>query len=136
MKFLFDTNCYLSYFLTRNEIQHKKISSLMESISRSKYELILTSHNLSEINFVLETVYNLKKDTTKKILVELLENPGVRFECGYFPDIVFDIWQTKIKDYGDAVLASAGIHWKIPVITFDKTFQKEMDHIGLPRFDF
>jgi len=40
---------------------------------------------------------------------------------------ILHIWPNKMQDYGDAVLAAYAGDNRVPVITFDKIFQKQLE---------
>jgi hypothetical protein len=66
------------------------------------------------------------------MLSDLLKNPGIKHQHGYFISNVLSLWPNKIKDYGDTVLAAAAFELKIPVLTFDKPFSKQLSLINIP----
>lgn len=66
------------------------------------------------------------------MLRDLLKNPGLKHQEGYFMSTILSLWPDKIKDYGDAVLAAAAFELKIPILTFDKPFSKQMSLINIP----
>jgi predicted nucleic acid-binding protein len=124
MKLILDTNCYISFLNKRNEQQHQKMVEFWEAVSRAEFEVIVISHNLTEISFVFQSIYNIDKSKIKTILSDLLQNPGVHYECGYFPELIFSIWQKQIKDYGDAVLAAASISLSSPTKALEATTKR------------
>ena len=131
MKLILDTNCYISFLNRRDEEQHLKMVEFFESVSRTEFEVILISHNLTEISFVFQSIYNIDKAKIKTILNDLLQNPGVHYECGYFPELTLSLWQKQIKDYGDAILAAASISLGASILSFDKVFLKELKRMGV-----
>ncbi|TGL60524.1 type II toxin-antitoxin system VapC family toxin [Leptospira sarikeiensis] len=132
MKLILDTNCYISFLNKRNPEQHDKMVSLWEKVSRLEYEVILTSHNISEIVFVFKSIYSVPQEDIHRIIQDLLINPGVNFEPAYFPEIVLSIWPKNIKDYGDAVLAGAAKFFGAGVLTFDREFSKSLKKLNIP----
>lgn len=131
MKIILDTNSYISFLNRRDDEQHTKMVEFFESVSKAEFEVIVISHNLTEISFVFQNIYNIDKPKIKTILSDLLQNPGVRYECGYFPELTLSLWQKQIKDYGDAVLAAASISLSASILSFDKTFLKELKRMGV-----
>ena len=131
MRLILDTNCYISFLNQRNLEQYKKMNILWESVSRLEHEVILTSHNISEIVFVLKSIYIVTQEQINKLIKDLISNPGVVYEPAYYPEIVLRIWPKNIKDYGDAVLASACQFLNAQIVTFDKDFIREIRKLNI-----
>ncbi|WP_235595712.1 hypothetical protein [Leptospira weilii] len=74
---------------------------------RLEYEIILTSHNITEIVFVFKNIYAVEQSKLNQIIKDLLINPGVTYEFAYCPELILQLWARNIKDYDDAVLAAA-----------------------------
>jgi predicted nucleic-acid-binding protein len=102
-----------------------------EEVSRIEHEVILTSHNISEIVFVFKSVYNIDQNVINQIIKDLISNPGVKYECAYYPELIFDFWPKSIKDYGDAVLAAAGYILNARIVTFDQEFLKSLKKLNI-----
>ncbi|MCE9501920.1 MAG: PIN domain-containing protein [Leptospira sp.] len=125
-KIVLDTNCILSFLKNRNEGQFEKMGQLFERISNLQLEAFVIGHVISEVVFVLGSLYSADKKSIHKIITGLLENPGVSFESGYFPRRIFGLWPKSFKDYGDAVIAAAAYELGLEVATFDTSFHKEL----------
>jgi len=96
----------------------------------SELTVYLISNVITEFVYVTEKIYKIKNEVINEIVQNLKDSPNVEFHHGYFPEIIFKIWPTKIKNYGDAVLAAASIKIKIPVYTFDKKFSNQLKNAG------
>ncbi|TGK02786.1 type II toxin-antitoxin system VapC family toxin [Leptospira langatensis] len=131
MKLILDTNCFISFLNRRNQEQHEKMVSFWEKVSRLEYEVILTSHNVSEIVFVFKSIYSVEQKEINQLIQDLLANPGVSFEPAYYPDIILSLWPKSIKDYGDAVLAAASRILEVQIVTFDQEFSKSLKKLGM-----
>ncbi|PJZ68271.1 twitching motility protein PilT [Leptospira perolatii] len=131
MKLILDTNCYLSFLNQRNQEQHQKMVSFWERISRLEYEVILTSHNISEIVFVFKSIYSVEQKEIHQIIQDLMANPGVLFEPAYYPETILSLWPKHIKDYGDAVLAAASKTLEAKIATFDQGFIKSLKKLHI-----
>ncbi|PJZ48785.1 type II toxin-antitoxin system VapC family toxin [Leptospira saintgironsiae] len=131
MKLILDTNCYISFLNKRNQEQHEKMVSFWERISRLEYEIILTSHNISEIVFVFKSIYSVEQKEINQIIQDLIANPGVSFEPAYYPETILSLWPKHIKDYGDAVLAAASRTLEAKIVTFDQEFSKSLKKLNL-----
>lgn len=131
MKLIIDTNCYLSFLNRRNEKQHMLVSNLVAAVSRAEHEVLVTGHNISEIVFVLQSVYHLKHASIKAMLAALFANPGFEFSHGYYPEEILKLWPGKIRDFGDAVLGSAASMLEAKVYTFDRIFARSLSKLHL-----
>lgn len=130
--FLIDTNCLISYTTTRNKIQSERIAWYIEDASNLKSEIIIISNVITEFVYTLQSIYKVDSIFINHMLRDLLKNPGIRHQHGYFMNIILSLWPNKIKDYGDAVLAAAAFELKIPALTFDKPFSKQLSLINIP----
>ncbi len=104
--------------------------SLWEKVSRLEYEVMLTSHNITEIVFVFKTVYSVEQGKINRIIKDLMINPGVGYDSAYFPEFILQLWPKHIKDYGDAVLAAACRFLEAQMVTFDRDFSKSLRKLG------
>jgi predicted nucleic acid-binding protein len=134
MKLILDTNCYISFLNQRNLEQHIKMVSLWEKVSRLECEVVLTSHNISEIVFVFSSFYSVDQTKINQLVKDLLSNPGVSFDAGYFPDLIFKFWPRHIKDYGDAVFAAASHTLEAKIVTFDRDFSKALKKLNMESY--
>ncbi len=124
MRLILDTNCYVSYLNRRDPAQHKSVSQLMDAASRAEHEVLMTGHNMTELVFVLQTVYAMNSKMVHEILSALLANPGFEFAPGHHPEEILKIWPNQVKDYGDAVLAAAASVLGAKICTFDQAFAR------------
>ncbi|WP_249262301.1 type II toxin-antitoxin system VapC family toxin [Leptospira alexanderi] len=134
VKLILDTNCYISFLNQRNLEQHTKMVLLWEKVSRLEYEVILTSHNITEIVFVFKSIYAVEQSKLNQIVKDLLINPGVTYESAYYPELILQLWPKSIKDYGDAVLAAASQLLEAQIVTFDQDFSKSLKKLSLLPF--
>ncbi|WP_420896668.1 type II toxin-antitoxin system VapC family toxin [Leptospira weilii] len=124
----------ISFLNQRNLEQHAKMVSLWEKVSRLEYEIILTSHNITEIVFVFKNIYAVEQSKLNQIIKDLLINPGVTYEFAYYPELVLQLWPKSIKDYGDAVLAAASQSLEAQIVTFDQGFSRSLKKPNLIPF--
>ena len=130
-KYIIDTNCLISYVTDRNIKQQSAIAKYFELAFHYDIELIVISNVITEFAHVLTNIYSLTPDNVNTIIVDLLETPGIEFEPGYIPKKLFQLWPSKIKNYGDAVLGAFGEYSKIEILTFDLSFSKELKKLDL-----
>jgi predicted nucleic acid-binding protein len=131
MRLILDTNCYVSYLNQRDKGQHKSVSLLMDAVSRAEHEVLMTGHNMTEMVFVLQNVYEMDAKMIHEILTALLANPGFEFAPGHHPEEILKIWPNQVKDYGDAVLAAAASALGAKICTFDQAFARVLRKVDL-----
>ncbi len=130
--YLIDTNCLISYTTTRNKVQSEKISVYIEDASNLKSEITLISNIITEFVYTLQSFYKVDSKFISKMLNDFFNNPGTKYHHGYFLNNILSIWPDKIKDYGDTVLDTAALELKIPALTFDKPFSRQLSHLNIP----
>ncbi|GIL18930.1 MAG: type II toxin-antitoxin system VapC family toxin [Candidatus Jettenia caeni] len=130
--FLIDTNCLISYTTTRSKTQTEKISGYIEDASNFQAEIIIISNTITEFVYTLQSIYKVDSLFINHMLLDLFKNPGIKHQQGYFISTILSLWPDTIKDYGDAVLAAAASELKIPILTFDKPFSKQLSLINIP----
>ena len=129
--YIIDTNCLISYTTTRNHEQLEKISGYIEDASNLESEIIIISNIITEFVYTLQSVYKVNSRFISQMLNDIFKNPGMKYHHGYFMSNILSIWPDKIKDYGDAVLAASSLELKIRVLTFDKTFSKQLSNLNI-----
>lgn len=130
-RIILDTNCVLSYLKNRDQFQFDQMLILFEKISNLQLEATVIGHVISELVFVLSHIYSAEKRDIQNIVTGLLRNPGIHFEQGFYPKKIFEFWPDKIKDYGDAVIASAAFELKLEIVTFDSSFHKNLSKLHI-----
>ncbi|MDN3510549.1 MAG: PIN domain-containing protein [Candidatus Jettenia sp.] len=130
--FLIDTNCLISYTTTRSKIQSERISEYIENASNFQAEITIISNTITEFVYTLQSIYKVDSVFINHMLRDLFKNPGIKHQQGYFISTILSLWPDTIKDYGDAVLAAAASELKIPILTFDKPFSKQLSLIHIP----
>ncbi len=63
------------------------------------------------------------------MLDDVFNNPGIKYNHGYFINQILTLWPGTVKDYGDAVLAAA--EHNITVLTFDKLFSRQLPNTNI-----
>ncbi len=130
--YLIDTNCLISYTTTRNKKQTEKISEYIEDASNMKSEIIIISNIITEFVYTLQSVYKVDSKYISEMLVDVFNNPGIKYHHGYFINQILTLWPDTVKDYGDAVLAAAASELNITVLTFDKPFSRQLSNTNIP----
>lgn len=125
-RYLLDTNCLISFLTDRNIDQQNKISQYFEDAGNLKNELLVACNIISELVYVLEKVYGIAVKKISHIIKALINTPGIIVYNNFYPVTLLDVWPDLIPDYGDAVLTSVALEENLPVITFDRTFSKQL----------
>lgn len=124
--FIIDTNCLLSYVTDRNPRQYECMDKIFKNASNLEQEIIIISNVITEFVYVLQSIYKIKDALVSEMISDLLNNPGITYHHGYFPELIFKYWPYQIRDYGDAVIAASATILKTPVYTFDKSFAQQL----------
>lgn len=127
---LFDTHCLLSYVTDRNQEQLEKVSRPIDEAALHS-ELYITSNVVSEFVHILEHVYERDTSFIQQLLAALMAQPGIHYLPVHPLDRVLALWPTHIRDYGDAALAAAAEELKTPLFTFDRTFARQLEAVGI-----
>ncbi len=130
-KYLLDTNALLSFITDRNPSQQKSISKYFEEAAKSRCELIIIQNVLTEFVYVLESVYKIKSSKIKNILTAFLNSPGIQIMYSFDFHEILRIWPEQISDYGDAIVAPYAKSEKIPILSFDKSFHKQLQKLSI-----
>lgn len=129
---LIDTNCLISYITDRNLLQQKVVAVYFEEAAYFKSEVIIINTVITELVYVLEKVYTLKSAKIREILKALIDTPGIFIDHEFNLEDILELWPQKIKDFGDAVLASCAKQRKIPLLTFDQVLYKQLSQMNIP----
>jgi predicted nucleic-acid-binding protein len=130
-KYILDTNALISFVTDRNLAQQEAVAPLFDAAYRSKCTLVCHQSVLSEFVFVMDKVYQMPKESINGIVSDFIRMPGVelRHETDY--NTVLSLWPEKLADFGDSMVASAGLAIKGSVIvTFDTKFRSALRLLG------
>ena len=128
---LIDTNCLISFVTDRNLAQQDRISAIIEDASRLRREVFVIGNVVTEFVYVLQSVYKRENDFIHDLLSALITNPGISYHPAYPLAGVLGVWPEKIGDYGDAVIAATALELRKPVLTFDRSFARQLAALGV-----
>jgi len=115
-----DTNYILRYLLNDNE---KMATVAEEAILHN--EVHIANEVWAEVVYVLEGVYDLKKEKISSVLLSLLQADNIQVIDKYILIKALEIFAQKKLDFVDCLLcAYAGVD---EVLTFDKKLKKCVD---------
>jgi len=115
-----DTNALLSFLTDRNIEQQKTIGRYFERATDGELSIIIIENVVTELVYVMQSVYHTPKQTIRKILDSLEENPGISIDSHFDLKTLLRIWPEQIRDYGDALIVLYAIEKKCEILTFDK----------------
>jgi predicted nucleic-acid-binding protein len=121
-KYIIDTNCLISYVTDRDERQRALVSPYFDSALKSQCTLVVLSSVIIEFVYVLSRVYQADPLTVSEMTRTILHTPGIDIDTAVDFESVLSLWPEKIKDFGDAILASRARETKTPVLTLDRSF--------------
>ena len=130
-KYVLDTNALISFVTDRNLVQQEVVAPLFVAASRLKCTLVCHQSILSEFVYVMDKVYQTPKKTINAMVRDLIGMPGVELRHEMDFKTVLTLWPERIPDFGDALVASAGVSIKGAVIvTFDAKFKSALKVLG------
>ncbi len=129
---LVDTNCLVSFFTDRSPAQHSTMVELFEAAGRLESRLVFLSHVIGEFVYTLQSVYDVGPQTVASMLADMARQPGVELSSESDLPGVLTVWPARVSDYGDAVVAAAAMSLEIPVLTFDKSFARQLKRLEIP----
>ena len=132
IRYAIDTNALISYISDRNNEQREIISRYIEKAGRLGCEIFVVSNVVTEMVYVLTSVYAQDDRTVHGILNAMNDNPGLQIIPWCDMTALLGIWPEKIYDFGDAILAAFAAEHKFKVLTFDRGLQKQLKRLGIP----
>ena len=130
-KYLVDTNCLISFITDRDPGQQKIIAKYFEDAADIECELVIVDSVITELVYVFEKIYMINIKIISDILHSLIETPGITVHKNFDLSKILKLWPDKIRDYGDAVIASHAAGEKLKVITFDQDFVKQLSECNI-----
>jgi predicted nucleic-acid-binding protein len=136
-RYLIDTNSLISFVTDRNLDQQMKVAGLFESAQRLKAVILCHQHVLTEFIYVMDRIYNVPKDQINRMVSEFMEMPGIETIQEIDFKATLSFWPGLIPDFGDAVIAVAGMNRKgCAIVTFDRRFTANLKSLGLNPYQF
>jgi len=133
---LIDTNCLLSFVTDRNPRQANQVRELFLDADQQRSNLFICGNVLTEFVYVLTRLYEVPGGKAAKMSMDLLNSPGINFIPGYYPDELWKLWPTKVRDIGDAIVAATAKIENMKIATFDQKFRNacKKNAIGIHKF--
>jgi predicted nucleic acid-binding protein len=136
-EWVIDTNALISFVTDRSPDQQKRIGRLFEDAVKLKIVILCPQNVITEFVYVLEKVYHLPKDQIGAIIADLIALPGLKVVHGVDFEILLSYWPDRIRNYGDAVVATVcKSHKDSRVATFDRKLKSALEAVGIPVAEF
>ncbi|HOW81654.1 MAG TPA: PIN domain-containing protein [Spirochaetota bacterium] len=119
-KYCIDTNALLSFLTDRNINQQKTVEKYLERAIRGELSLIVIENVITELVYVMQSVYRTPKNIISQTLKALEENPGISIDGHFNLKTLRQIWPDPVNDYGDALIVLYALEKNCEILTFDK----------------
>lgn len=128
--YIADTNFLLSYFTNRNPGQQRIAAKYIHEATEGICQIHIPEITLTELVYVLTTVYGRPPAEIKEIIIAMGETPGIYIE-GIEISQLFSLWPNTVKDWGDALLALHVRSKNTLILTFDRPLRKQLEKVGI-----
>jgi len=119
-KYCIDTNALLSFLTDRNVEQQKKVEKYLDRAIRGELSIIVIENVITELVYVMQSVYHTPKNIIGKTLKALEENPGISIDGHFDLKALLQIWPESVHDYDDALIVLYALEKNCEILTFDK----------------
>jgi predicted nucleic acid-binding protein len=131
-EWVIDTHALISFVTDRSPDQQAKISRLFEDAANLKASILCPQNVITEFVYVLEKVYYLPSRRIGPIISDLIAMPGLKVVHEVDFDLLLSYWPDRIRQYGDALVASVcKSHKDSRVATFDRKLKSALHEMGL-----
>ncbi|MBI2309362.1 PIN domain-containing protein [Candidatus Collierbacteria bacterium] len=123
---LIDTNIFLRIFVKENERMFRECGEILKLATRGAIAAYTNTIVLTEIQFVLTTIYHYPRDRIKEALESVLSVPGLKITDDTDARLATDAYgKTNIK-FADCLLASSKLiqEKKAAIVSYDRDFDK------------
>ncbi|MCP4751595.1 MAG: type II toxin-antitoxin system VapC family toxin [Proteobacteria bacterium] len=135
-KVFFDTNFLLRYYLDDVPSQAKKAKTMIEAAINGELELTTDLVVICEMVWVMDSYYELDRESIVDKISNLYQTPGIRVINGDILPNALIGYMEKNVDFTDAVIAASAISNGIRHIAFfDKRDMKRWSDSGLERIE-
>lgn len=97
-----DTNLFLRFFTDDVPKQADAVERLLQQAKKGKVTLLANELVIAEVVWVLESSYQLDRETIRKCVVGVLNTPGVKVTSSDLIIQAIDIYVAKNIDFIDA----------------------------------
>lgn len=130
-----DTNVILSLITDRDAGQQERAAGLFAAALAGEHAVVVHQMVISEVAYVMCSVYDTKPGKVGAALRDLLALPGVVAIDALDWSEVWKLWPRSVKDLGDACLAAVAKSDAFDALaTFDAAFSKRLRRQGLSTY--
>ncbi len=130
-----DTNVLVSFLTDRDPEQQARAAELLARAADRELEVVLHQVVVVETAYVLRNLYGVSREDTAAIVRELLAMPGVTAVDEMPWSALLELWPATFAELAGGALAAvarAGRH--DAVATFDLTFRRRLERLGLESY--
>ena len=123
---LIDTNIFLRIFVKENELMFQECRQALRLVARRTIAAYTNTIVLTEIQFVLTTIYNYPRDRIKEALVSVLSIPNIKIIDDTDARLAVDAYGKTTVKFADCLLASSKRvrEGKSAILSYDRDFDK------------
>jgi len=132
----FDTNFLLRYYLNDIPLQADKAKNMIEAAINGSIELVTDLVVICEMVWVMDSYYELDRNTITEKIHHLYQTPGIHVINGSTIPGALTAFLERNVDFTDAVIATDAIKNDIKYIaSFDKKHMSRWRDLKLERID-
>jgi predicted nucleic-acid-binding protein len=131
-KYIIDANCLISFVTDRSLLQQKKIAPYFARAADFKCTIAIAGTTVAEFVYVLDKVYRRSSDEISILIRSLIATPGFDVFEQFDVSALLHIWPERVADFGDAAIAAAAVVGRYTVLTFDRSFGKDLEKLHIP----
>lgn len=128
---LADTNLLLSLITDRDAAQQEAAVHLFEAAAARRTLTVLHQQVLTEMVYVLRTVYERPDREAALALEKLLGLPGTEIVDAVPWHRLLRLWPSEVGEFPDAILAAVALETRAEVATFDRRLATRLKRLGV-----
>ena len=123
---LVDTNVFLRIFVKENERMFGECTDVLRLIARGAIAAYTNTIVLTEIQFVLTTIYRYPRERIKNALAAVFSIPNIKITDDPDAQWAIDAYGKTIIKFADCLLASSKLvqEGKAVILSYDREFDK------------
>ena len=123
---LVDTNVFLRIFVNENEHMFQECREVFELVAHGTIAAYTNTIALTEIQFVLTTIYRYPRERIKEALESVLSIPNIKITDDTDARLAIDAYGKTTIKFADCLLASSKRiqEGKCEILSYDRDFDK------------
>ncbi len=122
--YILDTNVFLRTLIKEDDVSFKACISLLTKIKQNKVEAIVPGIVIAELIWTLRSFYGLSKKETHRAISSVLRLNNLRVKDEYDYPLALELWRKHKSKYIDCAIATLAMKLQLPVVSYDKDFDK------------